>query len=281
MFPFLLDIPYKLSRKLLSNNFYLKFKKIFGREKKYCKASTYQDIFRHYSEHIPDPKDKLVLEIGCGVQLYTSIQFLSKGAGQVLLVEPKLSLSEELFSTNLTNFIKETNYPDIQQKISLSNILSFKELDSIPKEYDGKIDIICSHFVLEHFDDLESYFRNIARLLSKDGTAYSFVDLSDHSFHLFDAIPALKWIYQKYPLNHLRYSDAFFNFVNDKRIAVNRILLPQYFEYSRQYGLNYSVETRTANRCYIHADVLKQSNAHLSDDVFVSHFGLNLRKVER
>jgi len=272
MFPVVIDIPYKLARKLLPNGIYSLASKIIGRKKIYCTFSTYQNIFDNYLYHLPELSGKTILEVGCGNQLHTSVQFLLHEAKQVLLAEPKLENSKHQFLSAIQPFS--------DQNISHEQIISFKDLDSIPGTFNRNIDIICSNFVLEHFSDLDNYFQNVNRLLTNDGVAYSYVDLSDHSLHPFDAISFLKWIYQKNTLNHLKYSNKLFSFLEDKRIFVNRVLLPAYIDYSKQYNFKYEITPRKVEKCPIHKDLTSGLKYQNEEDLFVSHFGMKLKRAE-
>ena len=73
--------------------------------------------------------------------------------------------------------------------------------------------------MLEHFNDLDSFFRNTSRLLAPQGVSYNFVDLSDHAYHLFDCREWTKWLYRTRMLYHLRYSEWFYNAITDKDLG--------------------------------------------------------------
>lgn len=273
----LIDIIWNLFRKLLGNNIYKKLQHSpLGRPNNYYSISTYKDIFEHYKKVGTNFKSKRILEIGCGKQFYTAFYFLSEGAESVSLVDP-------VFMEN-PNSTKDSQLEEFQKNsnghtVSLSKEINYySSLDSIPENFNEKFDFLCSHFVLEHFDNLDNYFYNTSRLLSSTGLAYNFVDLSDHAYHLFDSRPWTKWIYKTRMLYHLRYSDSFYNFITDKRIWVNRFLLSAYKELASKYHLEIlRIEPQLYHKVKIHKDVLERNHPN-NQDLYITHFSILLKK---
>lgn len=273
----LIDILWNLFRKSLSKELYSKLKKgPFGRPYNYYTISTYSDIFNHYKSAGLEFNSKNVLEIGPGAQYYTSYFFLSAGAKSVSLVDPVFN-ADSLTSRQLqlTVFLEHMNMKSIDE----TNIQCYDSLESISSLFDNSFDIICSHFVLEHFDNLESFFKNTKRLLKPNGLCYSYVDLSDHVYHVFNSRPWTKWIYRTRMLYHLRYSDYLYNFITDKRIWVNRLLLPAYKSLSNKYSLQI-IDTKPSlyHRVKIHKDVLTRNHTSNQSEFYITHFGLLLKK---
>jgi hypothetical protein len=69
-----------------------------------------------------------------------------------------------------------------------------------------------------------------------------------------------------------------FDFLDDKRIKVNRILLPQYLEYSKRYGFKCEINPRKIAKCPIHKDLLSGLKYENSEELFVSHFSMKLQR---
>jgi len=231
------DILWKLFRKSLSPSLYEKIRLgAFGRPDKYCSIKTYEAIFNNYSAHGLNFKDKIVVEIGPGLQFYTSFFFLTHGAKKVLLVEPSMPPNyEEIANEHHKEFYKEKK---VDNEIDLKNIECFKSLYDIPVFLNNKIDCICSNFVLEHFTDLNEYFFNTARLLTNSGIAYAHVDFTDHTYHIFDSRKSTRWLFERRKLYHLQYSNKMYNLVSDTRTKSNRVLFPMYRKLAMLNSLN-------------------------------------------
>lgn len=274
----LFDILWNLFRKSLGNSAYKFLKKSpFGRPYNYYSISTYKNIFDHYKSNGGVVfTSKNILEIGCGEQFFTACLFLKDGAETISLVDP-------IFTANSAS-VKESHIKEVEIDSNSSlpsareKIRYYSSLDSIANDFNGKFDFICSHFVLEHFKDLNNYFQNIRRLLSPQGVSYNFVDLSDHAFHLFDSRLLTKWIYRKNMLYHLKYSDSIYNFITDSRIWVNRLLLPSYKKLAKEYGLSViNVNPSPYKKVKVHKDVLQRNVTSNENELYVSHFSILLK----
>lgn len=274
----ILDILYKLFRRSLPPGLYklIRFSRL-GRGRSYYTLSTYQAVFRHYLENGVAPRDKTVLELGGGNQFYTAAQFLAAGARRVILVDPVIHHTEQAFRAHAAEC--EHAMPGTSTRASPTNVQAFSQLSDVPATMDGCIDFICSHFVLEHFVDLREYFGNVRRLLTQSGLAYAFVDLSDHTYHVFDSRKVTKWIYRTNPIGHLRYSDGLFRHISDRRVFENRYLLPHYLRLSKDFGLSvrYAVQG-TSPGARVHPSVLARSGAVAGALTDVTHFILTLAK---
>src|SRR4030043_1082488 len=227
------DIVYKIARKCLSVKQYALFSgSYFGRIKRYNQFKTFYRMYKEYEKYM-DVKNKIVVEVGSGKQFYTAILFLLNGAKKVFLVDQKMDASlyplhAKEVSTSLG--IDE----DFEEK--RNRICHFAFLSDVPPEYNSKIDIICSHFVLEHFKELSSFFEKAKMLLGTNGVCFSSVDLTDNTYHIFDDYKATQWIFKRRALHHLRYSDRFFKSICDKRTYVNRLLLPEYLKLAKEHS---------------------------------------------
>jgi SAM-dependent methyltransferase len=272
------NIIWNLFRKSLGNGLYQGFKKSpLGRFRKYYAISTYKNIFDQYKSAGFDFRDKRILEVGCGEQFYTAYDFLAAGAKFVFLVDPVFSeKSRDLQNAHYKEYLKQNLVDRIIEKVKIS---TYNSLKAISSEYNGKFDFICSHFALEHFRNLDDFFRNTARLLSPGGAAFNIIDLSDHSSQVFDNRKWVGRLYRKRMLNQLRYSDYMYNLMTDKRIWVNRLLVPAYKALAQKHGLKIvGVNPFGYCKARIHSDVLKRNPTTDSKELYITHFSMMITK---
>jgi len=267
----LFDLAWKLTRKSLSQSSYnwLSYR-LFGRKIRYEKSETYTAIFNHYCENGLEFRGKTVLEVGCGLQIFTALHILRAGASRVLLAEPKV-LERKRASEQFRVFQSEFS-EDLSEQEAFDRILAYRSLSEIhgPSSH---IDLICSYTVLEHVSDLEDFFRQSGRLLKRGGLSYHLVDVSDHTYQFFGRFPILRKLHEKRALYHLRYSNATFVRLNDPKCFMNRILLPRYIELAAIY--EFEVEEVTLvpydKPFKIHPDLLQS----LPQKIEESHLGTN------
>lgn len=275
------DVLWKLFRKSLSDNLYetLRVSK-FGRPYKYLSLETYHNIYKHYCEHNVNFSDKIVMEIGSGYQYYTAFYFLMAGARQVYLVDPVFhTINENIINEQKHEFLK--NYPDKNKNIDVNKVTVLSSLSDIPDNKNGTIDVICSHLVLEHIHDLDNYFIQAYKLLQKGGQCYNFVDLTDHTYHIFDSRKLTKWIFNRRMLYHLKYSDRMYSCLSDKRTWVNRLLFPAYLAKAENIGFkDCKQKLFSSSKTKIHTDVLeKMAKTEFNEkQLYISHFSLMLLK---
>ena len=91
MFGILLNI----FRKAMPDNLYSVLRGVFGHGNSYHHYNTYLKIFTGYQNNGVNPKDKKVLEVGCGAQLFTGMMFRAHGANSVFLADPALKTITE------------------------------------------------------------------------------------------------------------------------------------------------------------------------------------------
>jgi SAM-dependent methyltransferase len=273
------DIALNIFRKALSDNLYTAVKKIpfVSQHHFYEPISWYRNIFKHYKEAGLDFGGKNILEVGAGKQFYTAFCFKSAGAKSVSLADPVLSgIPGTLIKSQLSAFCKSA---DCENNTVAENISSYRLLEDIPDSQNGTFDIICSHFVLEHFDNLEKFFGNSARLLNRGGVCYSFVDLSNHAYHIFDSKSFTRWLFNKRKLFHLGYSDSWYRAITDKRIWVNRLLVPAYESAALKADLEITyLKPIPYHKIKIHSDVINRNQTPDENKLYNSHFALMLVK---
>jgi SAM-dependent methyltransferase len=160
-----------------------------------------------------------------------------------------------------------------------AGIRFFRDTREVPPAYDGRIDLICSHNVLEHVSDLESFYADNARLLSPTGESCHRVDLSDHTYHLFSKFPRLAALGGRRSLYHLRYSKAAFRILGDSKTYMNRTLLPAHLALIRQAGLRVTELQRTPfPKIPIHPDLLRGLPPAPPENLYLTDFFLKLSK---
>lgn len=279
----LLDIIWKSLRKLLSQRLYdfISYE-IFGRKMNYEKIETYFQIVKHYQSQGLNFNKDIVLEVGCGKQLYTALFVLAAGAKKVVLVEPRLVFSQALLEKTLKDLRK--NYPETFQLFSeetvRGKIEAYKDISQIPDNFSRKVDVIYSYTVLEHVSNLPSYFKNAFRLTSENGVVYQLVDLSDHTYQLLAKFSFLRPIAGRRALYHLRYSQFLFNLINDSKCYMNRKLLPEYLSIAEENGFQVNKLTMENydGKINIHPDLLKNQPQYDPKHLKITNFSLTLRK---
>jgi SAM-dependent methyltransferase len=272
------DMFWKLVRKSLSGKLYLAFQKSFlGRFRKYYSFETFKGIAESYFNNVNSLEGKTVLEAGSGLQFFTALQLLSKGAAKVILVDPVFGNRDHLDLLH-QHYMEYQSNCEGTPCLNIDNVVVYSSLKLLPSSLDHSIDIICSHFVLEHVTDLKEFFTQSQKLLSKKGLCYSSVDLTDHTYQIFDSRKWTQWLYKKNMLLHLRYSERMNQFLSDRRTWVNRILFPAYIKTANECGF-----TVTSKKLYpyksveIHDDVLKKLPPdYQKEELFVTHFELTL-----
>lgn len=273
------DIAFKLGRKALSPKLYAALSNSpLGRTRQWAVAETYSGIFRYYAGHLGDLEGKVVVEVGSGNQTFTAQHFLVAGAARVLLVEPKLTDIAARLPGEMEIFTSRNGSgPGLDR--ACGDIQAFGDLSAIGPQYEGRIDRICSHLVLEHVSDLEGLFRHTARLLSPSGLAHHRVDLSDHTYHVFGKFPVLRGMAARRSLYHLRYSDRVFALLNDSKCYMNRRLLPEFVKAAESQGLRAEFRVvRKAADCKVHGDLQSRSPGAGPDLLWAQEFVLELKK---
>lgn len=271
----MLDYMYRLIRKSLSSDLYRMIKHSpFGRAKQVEHLDHYISIFENYKNVAGDNfKEKNVLEIGAGNQIITALHFLSAGAEKVILVDPKLELTRELIRSSINQFKSLSPQFSIDEEELRDMLFVFKDMSFIPDEFNSSIDFVFSHLVLEHFDDLTSFFSNTSRLIDNEGLSYNVVDTSDHMYHIFDKYGLTRWILKRRALFHLRYSDGTFKKINDEKCYMNRLLLPVYLELAEKYNFKSKVLNKSKyKKTKIHKDVLSKFRSRNPDELFITSF---------
>lgn len=274
------DIPYKLLRKALPMRLYQALRKTpLGRAKIWERAQTYRDIAQFYQDYLPSSLEgKVVLELGCGVQPFTALHLLGQGAQHVICLEPKFA---QIPSFEFADVVQLELQAQPELKLTAN---SFAErstfcanLDGLPSQWLGRIDVVLSHLVLEHVSDMNGLWNQMRPYLSSNVQLLHRVDPSDHTYHAIVRLPVLKNIWKGRELCHLQYSQTLYNWLDDPKCNMNRLLLPHYRSLARSHGYTTEVlRVFEAKKVDIHADVLSgcestESEVYLTDFVLL-HF---------
>jgi SAM-dependent methyltransferase len=279
------DFFYKLLRKNMPKFLYYGISgSYFGRQKFFTNIEYFQRVFSEYQKvSVTGFKDKTVLEIGCGDQLFTAFFFLMNGCNKVILTEPKFKIFNDnerfCLCLNLFRGVYPTfDMPDneIRKRVSVE-----KDIRNIPNIFNDKTDFIFTHNVLEHFDDLNIFYCGVSRLLTpQDGTSYNIVDLSDHTYHIFSRFKFFEFLCYRNRLNHLRYSNKTFALINDPRSFMNRFLLPLYLQKAMEHGLECRITDKVLLdfNVPIHRDLVENLNVADKENLNVTGFRMFLKK---
>jgi len=280
----MLDFCYKLARKSIPRFLYEVFRSsYFGRRKFWETIDTYREHFLKYQEAAQTGfRDKNILEVGSGDQIFTALFFLNQGCKRVILVDPKFDVinNGERLAAGISVF--KAAYP----QFSLSDdevkerILAEKDLCNIADTFDNGIDFIFSHTVLEHFQDLDGFYSNVRRLLAHDGVSFNKVDLSDHTYHIFSRFKFSLPLANRGRLRHLRYSDKVFAFINDPKCYMNRKPLPLYCQKAKAYNLKCRITEKVLfdRAVKAHKDIVKELDAFDKEDINALQFWMFLEK---
>lgn len=230
----------------------------------------------YYRNQGIDFRNKTVLEVGGGDRIYSALFFLAAGARRVVLVDPGIRFDEvEWFSCERLFRISEGC--DWEPCHALARIECYPDLAAVPASFDSGVDVICSHFVLEHFRDLADFFIQNQRLLAPTGISHHRVDLTDPTYRAFTRFPFLKSFAVGRRLYHLRYPDWLFSWLDDSKCHINRKLLPDYLRLAKSHNLAMEcVEKRLTPGGKVSPDLLKGCRSHKPGDLDVADFSMNL-----
>ena len=272
------DLIFKLSRRALPISLYKAISRsIFGRNRQWTGIAMPQKISEYYLSQGLDARNKIVIEVGGGDQIFTALFFLSWGATKVILVDPVIGKGRNSWVAVLGEFNRATG-KNLEINILKEKIECYEDLSKVPEIFNGKIGLICSHFSLEHFRDLSSFFVQNQRLLLIDGRSHNRIDLSDHTYHVFSKYQLLKSLSAKRSLYHLRYSDRMFTLLNDPKCYMNRKMIPDYVELSKKFGLIAECKARNQTKNFkVHFEILERYPHYSSEDFQVIDFSLDLR----
>jgi len=288
----MLDFFYKFARKSVPPSLYEAFRRgRFGRRKSFETLGYYSRIFSEYQKaaRISQPLEnganvfagKTALEIGCGDQIFTALSMLAGGCKRVILADPKLDVFRDCgrAARSISEFSAETPGFSLTGGEVMERLDCYDGLETIPGDFNGGVDFIFSHTVLEHFDNLDIFFSSVRRLLAPDGISFNVVDLSDHTYHIFSKYRFTRWLASRGGLAHLRYSDKTFGYVNDPKCFMNRYLLPAYCRKASEYGFKCEITERDVfgKKVPVHKDLAGGLDTAGENDIFITGFKMLLR----
>ena len=187
-----------------------------------------------------DLNGKSVCEIGPGDCLASAAFFVGKGASHVDLVEfqpPALNAKQWEVLTALKNM----GFPVSLEVISNNGAVTLNDrLISYHKHHmehysaESKQDLLFSHHVMEHVEDLDAVFKSAWRALRPGGRMFHVVDLGGHG-QFEDPIP---------PLDFQTYPDWLFELMYPVNYRNTRRFLEEYRRAAAAAGFS-NIETRT------------------------------------
>lgn len=274
------DFLYKLARKSLDAGVYKGISNsVLGRSRKWARVENYSGMFEFYRKGGLGFEGKTVVEVGSGDQFYTALFFLSSGAARVIMVDPKLSGSKEGLKEAVPAF-EAARGKGMAPADAVDRIDCFRDLSEVPESWNGRADFIGSYLVLEHFSDIRPFFLHARRLLATAGLSRNKVDLSDHTYHILGKYALTRSFAGRRSLYHLRYSDAAFRRINDPKCYMNRILLPEYLDAAREFGLKVAeLSCRTDGKAVVHRDLASRFPGRDPGELQVIDFDLDLSRA--
>lgn len=232
--------------------------------------------WQYYRNQGIDFRNRTVLEVGGGDMIYAALFFLAAGARRVVLVDPGIRF-DEVEWLSCERLFRISEGCDWEPYNALSRIECHPDLDAVPVSYNSGIDVICSHFALEHYRDLEGFFVQNQRLLAPMGISHHRVDLTDPTYQALGRYPFFKAFAARRRLYHLRYPDWLFRWLDDTKCPINRKLLPDYVRLARAHNLAVEcVEKRMAPGAKVNQDLVWPGHPLKPDDLDVADFSMNL-----
>ena len=194
-------------------------------------VSRHRQICRTLLAHLPPdlPPGFLAAEIGCGDCLAAADMMLGLGAGHVHLIENR----PPTLTTLHLDSLKKTMAHDLPNRTEIlseaASGLFLNPAKATLHEGLGErmkltkpLDLVYSYAVLEHVENLPSFFFSCRRMLKPGGWSLHMVDLTGHEF-FEDPVPPLDfhtypaWLYR---LMFPRYRRAARNFADQFLLAM-------------------------------------------------------------
>lgn len=184
-------------------------------------------------------KDKTILELGPGADLGIGLILLSLGANKYnsldinnLVETVPDEIYEKLFEILRQQNIAEYSTDELSKQLELTkqgkndklNYVCDPTFDMGRFENEG-VDLVLSNAAFEHFDNIETTFSQLSKIVRPGGTLLAEIDLSTHT----------RWIRDKDPLNIYRYSPFYYKAMRFSG-SPNRVRPQQYAEYLAKNG---------------------------------------------
>ena len=182
---------------------------------------------------------KTVLDLGPGADLGVGLALLAGGAKSYtsldinnLITKAPAKLYEKLFTKLQEQGLDKLDKFQYDEELSKAiqgqgeklNYVVRKDFSVAPLKGKG-IDTVISHHAFEHFDDLETLFKELEGVVMPGGRFIAEVDLQTHT----------RWIREADPLNIYRYSKGVYNLFRFSG-SPNRVRPKRYKELLETYG---------------------------------------------
>lgn len=197
-------------------------------------AERHARICRIFLRYLPaeiQVSGAVVAEIGCGDCVALADMFLALGAKHVHLVESAPLVLTEQHVKALAPLVEAADLPNRGEcfiatpELALdTSKISFHQGFLEQTGLAANVDLLCSHDVLEHVEDLESFFSVCSKTLVDGGTMVHKFDLSGHEY-FEDPIP---------PLDFQTYPDWLYSLMCPKYRRATRQFIDTYLEVMKQ-----------------------------------------------
>lgn len=195
---------------------------------------------KEYTQAKSDLSGKTVLELGPGADLGIGLILLARGARKynAIDVHNLVGSVPERFYDELFEHLRvhdsgsQEQINDLRAQIKLTqagknnklNYICRKDFD-ISVFADEAVDLVFSQAAFEHFDDIDTTFSRLSKVVQDGAILVAEIDLNTHT----------RWLRDVDPLNIYRYSDTIYNLFRF-RGSPNRIRPFQYKESLEKYG---------------------------------------------
>jgi SAM-dependent methyltransferase len=204
------------------------------------------------------PDNAVVMEIGTGWKPIAPFVFRVAGAERLLLFDLNRHLDHELLSATVRGI--RANLDEICASLDIAPETAAARFDFANCTFDeilsrsglhyfapfdvratglpgGSVDIVTSRSVLEHVpqDEMVAIFKEVRRVLKRDGAMVHTFDHSDHWQHFDPSIARM---------NYVRYSSRQWRLINNSLCYQNRMMSTQFLDLVRTCGFE-TVELET------------------------------------
>ena len=197
-------------------------------------TARYQRVCSFYLEHLDtatEVKGGHVCEIGCGDCLASADLFLNLGARHVSLIEHLPTVTGDAQRAVLERCSRANGFGGMPLVLTAAGALDEGRVTKIAAYLEDirestEYDLMVSFDVLEHVEDVESFFGNCHRMLRAGGRMLHKIDLSGHGV-FEDPLP---------PLDFQTYPDWLYALIYPKYRRATRRTRDEYLEAMRGAG---------------------------------------------
>jgi len=192
-------------------------------------------------ELVPDLKGASIIEIGPGDYLTSGVAFLAYGVSRYATLDRfmgDVNTAEARYWYQATAqhwaaFFPDTPFPDWLDPEQFPEAYMDKidiyrtGIETLNAQETGQFDVVCSFYVGEHVQDIESYAQKTADLLKEDGIAIHLVDFGPHDC----------WRQYDDPWTFLQFPTWLWHLMGSNRGTPNRFRFHEFSEAFAKAGL--------------------------------------------